>query len=407
MERLKLKYLLIRAEAILRDKKYSEDTIQDYKYVWNRFYNICELCDIEYFNLELAMKFLEKYYHVDTKNGKGKLYTRRMRSIYILDSVDKNNPIKIYRPKIEKKIPKEFNDIFYEYDNYLKSNYSYSTRMTSEKILADFFHYLKENNITSIDNIQIQNIYNFVNSINTQKYSKNTIYEIKYKLKKFFKYLYDNHKYKFDGIDIFPKIAKFERSKLPSYYTIDEINQILKQVDRSTKRGKRDFAILLLSIVYGLRNSDIVHLKKENILWNENKIELIQYKTKKLLELPLTENVKYALLDYLKNGRPNIDSPYIFLPTKPPYTYTDMKNYSSLYKSADQYIKKAGIDIGNRKRGLHSLRHSLASNMLKNNIKISTISGILGHSSVDVTNIYLSIDEEQLRKLALEVPKYE
>ena len=67
--------------------------------------------------------------------------------------------------------------------------------------------------------------------------------------------------------------------------------------------------------MYGLRNSDIVHLKKENILWNENKIELIQYKTKRLLELPLTENVKYALLDYLKNARPNIDSPYIFLPT--------------------------------------------------------------------------------------------
>ena len=105
MERLKLKDLLNRAEAILREKNYSEDTIKDYKYVWNRFYDICELCDIEYFNLELAMKFLEKYYHVDTKNGKGKLYTRRMRSIYILDSVDKNKPIKVYRPKIEKKDP--------------------------------------------------------------------------------------------------------------------------------------------------------------------------------------------------------------------------------------------------------------------------------------------------------------
>ena len=96
-----------------------------------------------------------------------------------------------------------------------------------------------------------------------------------------------------------------------------------------------------------------------------------------------------------------------FLPTKAPYTYIDMKNYSSLYKSAEQYIKKAGIDIENRKKGLHSLRHSLASNMLKNNIEISTISGILGHSSIDVTNIYLSINEEQLRMLALEVPKYE
>ena len=129
---------------------------------------------------------------------------------------------------------------------------------------------------------------------------------------------------------------------------MEEINQILEKVDRTSKRGKRDFAILLLAIVYGLRNSDIVHLKKENILWNENKIELIQYKTKRLLELPLIENVKYAILDYLKNARPNIDSPYIFLPTKPPYTYVDMKNYSSLYKSVEFYIKKAGIDTKNR-----------------------------------------------------------
>ncbi len=407
MERLNLKDLLNRAEKILREKKYSESTIQDYKYVWKKFYNICELCNIKYFDLELAKKFLKIYYNIDLKNGKGRLYTRRMRSIYVLDSIDRNKPIKNFRPKVEKRLPEEFNDIFYEYDEYLKSNYSYNTIMASEKVLVDFFKYLKQNNINSIENIAIQNIYNFVNSINTQKYSLNTIYEIKYKLKNFFKYLYNNHKYKFDGTDIFPKIAKFERSKLPSYYTIDEINQILKQVDRNTKKGKRDFAILLLAIVYGLRNSDIVHLKKENILWNENKIELVQYKTKRLLELPLTENVKYSLLDYLKNARPKINTPYIFLPTKPPYTYTDMKNYSSLYKSAEQYINKAGIDVKNRKRGLHSLRHSLASNMLKNNIEISTISGVLGHSNINVTNIYLNISENQLRKLALEVPKYE
>ena len=402
-----MKDLLNRAEKILREKKYSESTIQDYKYVWKKFYNICELCNIKYFDLELAKKFLKIYYNIDLKNGKGRLYTRRMRSIYVLDSIDRNKPIKNFRPKVEKRLPEEFNDIFYEYDEYLKSNYSYNTIMASEKVLVDFFKYLKQNNINSIENIAIQNIYNFVNSINTQKYSLNTIYEIKYKLKNFFKYLYNNHKYKFDGTDIFPKIAKFERSKLPSYYTIDEINQILKQVDRNTKKGKRDFAILLLAIVYGLRNSDIVHLKKENILWNENKIELVQYKTKRLLELPLTENVKYSLLDYLKNARPKINTPYIFLPTKPPYTYTDMKNYSSLYKSAEQYINKAGIDVKNRKRGLHSLRHSLASNMLKNNIEISTISGVLGHSNINVTNIYLNISENQLRKLALEVPKYE
>ena len=164
---------------------------------------------------------------------------------------------------------------------------------------------------------------------------------------------------------------------------------------------------MLLAIVYGLRNSDIIHLKYNNILWNQNKIELLQYKTKKLLELPLTDNVKYAILDYLKNARPNIESPYIFLPTTPPYSFVNNEKYSTLYRSIETYIKKANIDTNGRKRGLHTLRHSLASNMLKNNIEIYTISSVLGHSSINVTNNYLSIDIEQLRKLSLEVPHYE
>ena len=51
-------------------------------------------------------KFLEKYYYIDIKKGKGKMYTRRMRSIYVLDSIDRNKPIKVYRSKIEKNFPK-------------------------------------------------------------------------------------------------------------------------------------------------------------------------------------------------------------------------------------------------------------------------------------------------------------
>lgn len=406
MEKLMLKDLLSRAEDKLRKEHYAEETIQDYKYVWNKFYNMCELFNINYFDLNLSMNFLEKYYHVDLKNGKGRTYTRRMRSMYVLDCVNRNQPLRTFRKKIDRIIPENFKDIFYEYDNFLTKNYSYSTVSFSESILAKFFTFVANVGITKLNDLNIQHIYMFINSIDTKKYSPHTIYEIKYKLKKFFQYLYDNGKYKFNGNDIFPKIVKVNRVKLPSYYTMDEINQIFNQVDRNTKRGKRDFAILLLAIVYGLRNSDIIRLKHENILWNENKIELIQYKTKKLLELPLTDNVKYAILDYLKNARPEIDTDYIFLPTKPPYNYIDREQASSLYKSASFYIKKARLNNG-RKQGLHSLRHSMASNMLKNNIEVSTISSILGHSSVDVTNIYLSIDEEQLRKLALEVPVYE
>lgn len=407
MERLKLMDLLNHSEKILIEKQYSEKTINDYKYVWNKFYDFCEVAGIEYFDLDIAKKFLEKYYHIDLKNGKGRLYTRRMRSILFLNSVDENKEIRNFRPKIDKIIPEEYKDIYYEYDNYLKENYNYSTLMTSASVIGKFLNYLDSINVNSIQDISIQNIYAFVNIENTKNYSKTTMYEIKYKLKKFFQYLYLHDKYRFSGNDIFPRIAKYDRAKLPSHYTIEEINLILNQVNRETKRGKRDFAILLLAIVYGLRNSDIVHLEKKNILWNANKIELIQYKTKKLLELPLTENVKFALLDYLKNARPNVNSPYVFLPTKPPYSYIGKDRYSSLYKSFEYYLKKSRIDIKGRKKGLHALRHSMASNMLKNNTEIYTISNVLGHSNIDVTNIYLSIDEKHLKKLALEVPDYE
>ena len=406
MEKIMLKDLLNRAEDELRREKYKEETIQDYKYVWSKFYNMCELFNVNYFDFNLAKSFLEKYYHIDLKNGKGRAYTRRMRSIYVLDCINRNQPIRTFRPRIDRLIPVEFKDIFYEYDNFLRKNYSYSKVMYTATTLEKFFTYLKNNGITTLKDIKIQTIYNFVNSIDKEKYAKYTIYNIQYHLKNFFQYMHEKRNYGFSGNDIFPKIAKVDRVKLPSYYTMDEINQILNQVDRNKKRGKRDFAILLLAIVYGLRNSDIIRLKYENILWNENKLEIIQYKTKKLLELPLTDNVKYAILDYLKNARPQVKTDYIFLPTKPPYNYIDKENASSLYKSVSFYIKKAGLNNG-RKQGLHSLRHSMASNMLKNNIEISTISSVLGHSSVDVTNIYLSIDENQLRKLALEVPAYE
>ena len=408
MDRLKLKELINTAINKLQDDKYRNDTIEDYKFTWKKFYEMCELFNVEYFDYNIAMKFLEKYYHIDIKNGKGRTHTRRMRAMHILNSLDKNEKIGIYKKVLDKKIPNSYRGVFNEFEEFLiKEKYVQSTINDFKNTLCKFFQFLNFNKIDSINKVKINDIYKFINFINTKNYSQATVYAIKYKLKYFFQYLFENGKFNYSGNDIFPRIAKFDRLKLTSYYSMDDINKIIEQVDTNTKRGKRDLAILLLATVYGLRNSDIVHLKKENIIWNQNKIELIQYKTKRLLELPLTDNVKFAILDYLKNARPNVESEYVFLPTRPPYKYVDMEHFSSLHKSMSDYAKKAGVYTKNKKLGLHALRHSLASNMLKNNIDVKTISSVLGHSSCDVTNIYLNIDIDQLRNLSLEVNLYE
>ena len=73
----------------------------------------------------------------------------------------------------------------------------------------------------------------------------------------------------------------YKRQKLPSAYTSEEIKKIVSSVDRSTTTGKRNYSIILLATMLGLRASDIANLKFENILWEDNAIRLIQHKTNK------------------------------------------------------------------------------------------------------------------------------
>lgn len=107
-----------------------------------------------------------------------------------------------------------------------------------------------------------------------------------------------------------------------------------------------------------------------------------------------------AVIDYLKFGRPVSGSDTVFLSHK--YPFKDF-NPSSLYRIVSEYIHKAGLTVQGKKRGPHSLRHSLASRLLEENVPLPVISEILGHANTETTAVYLSIGIDQLRRCALEV----
>ena len=158
---------------------------------------------------------------------------------------------------------------------------------------------------------------------------------------------------------------------------------------------------LLLAARVGLRSSDIINLKFSNINWEKNEINLVQQKTKTPLTLPLLKDVGEAIINYIKNGRPNIEDQHIFIREAKPY----MKlSSSSLHMIVDGYLKRAKIKIPTgKKHGPHALRHSLATLLLENNIPISTIKEILAHQSTETTKIYLKVSEKQLLQCALDV----
>lgn len=199
---------------------------------------------------------------------------------------------------------------------------------------------------------------------------------------------------------VYVKIYKY--SHIPSTYSVQEVQNILDSVDRSTALGKRNYAILLIAARLGIRASDIRNLKFENLNWQLGEIRFVQQKTQNELVLPLTKEIGAAIIDYLRNGRPKADYNFLFLRHLAPY-----EPFADTYKFNNIVVKHfalAGINVPKGKaHGLHSFRHSLAGNMLSAKTPLPVISSVLGHSDCSVTCQYIKVDIEQLRQCALEI----
>lgn len=163
----------------------------------------------------------------------------------------------------------------------------------------------------------------------------------------------------------------------------------------------RNYTIAVLIAVYGYRASDIAVLKLSDIDWDSGKICIIQEKTSVSLTHDLTNLCGNALADYLLKERPVSSSNFVF--TKADGSPLTPTGVSSMIFNG---FIHCGININGRKHGSHSLRHSLASNMLEQGTNLLDISHVLGHSGVESTTIYTKVDVRHLRMCELEVPGY-
>ncbi len=194
-------------------------------------------------------------------------------------------------------------------------------------------------------------------------------------------------------------MKNLRQQKLPNIFTVEEINRILDSVDRNNPIGKRNYAIILIAAKTGLRSSDIRSLKFQDIDWDNKTINITQVKTKRSLSLPLLDDVGWAIIEYLKNGRPETDCNNIFVSHSYPYG-----ELTTVCNIVPRQMRKAGIESpANKRIGMHSFRHSLATRMLEDDIPLTIVSQTLGHADTTSTEIYLRISIKQLAKCGLEV----
>ncbi len=263
-----------------------------------------------------------------------------------------------------------------------------------------FLNFLDHNNCHDFTEFDINYVYEFIVSLD---YASQTISNIQFILRDFFNIMFEKGLSPVDGRTVFPVIFTNKRDRIFSYYHTDEIKALINAIDITEKNGVRNKCWILLAAQTGLRAGDILQLKFTEILWDKHIIMKTQQKTKLAITVILPKNLEFLLIDYIKNHRPQSASEYVFICEESGERYCD----TMLFYVVNRYFKRADITVGNRKHGPHALRHSLATNLLKNNAPMPVITGILGHKNLNTTSKYLSIDIDNLRRCCLEVSNEE
>ena len=385
----------------------SQSIINNNKWIIDSFVKYCNTHKISEIDMTVIQKFYELQYNMDIYNLNSPLQTTIRRPLLIFMEYYRNgNYYKTHQKSKQLSIPFNYSEVFKLFQEKFVNNLNISEKSKRRKlwVIANFFEYLDTNNVSNINDLTISDVSNYTLYLQDyKKYASETMRIQRTVLRESLNWFYKNNIIMFSGKQVFPLIKRDTREKLLSTYTKEEIEQILNIINTNTKSGKCIYSILTILAYLGLRAGDIINLKFEHIDFNNDEIKFYQTKTQQLLTLPLIDEVKYPLLDYIKNGRPQCDEKeYIFVTLYAPFTRFTAT--SSLFRMVEGAMKKAGINYESKHHGPHSIRHSLATNMINNNVPISAISQVLGHNNIRTTEIYITKDTTHLRELTLEVP---
>jgi len=187
-------------------------------------------------------------------------------------------------------------------------------------------------------------------------------------------------------------------SHIPRSISWDEVDRMLKGVDRRRPAGKRDYAILLLLVTYGLRGREVAALTLDDIDWRNERLRVSERKAGHSTAYPLSAIVGQAIIDYLKDGRPQTADRRIFFRSVAPYVPL---TYSAISGRASHYLHKAGIAVP--RPGSHTLRHTCVQRLVDSQFSFKMIGDYVGHRSAAATEIYTKVNVEVLREVAIGV----
>ena len=188
----------------------------------------------------------------------------------------------------------------------------------------------------------------------------------------------------------------YRLSSIPRSISWEQVGLVLGGVERRTPCGKRDWAMLLLLVTYGLRAREVAALTLDDIDWKRERLAVPERKAGHSTAFPLSASVGEALVDYLRHGRPPTEERRVFFRAVAP---VEPIGAALVSDRARRYLLKAGIDVP--RAGSHTLRHTCVQRLVDADFAFKTIGDFVGHRSPRSTEIYAKVAVEPLRRVVL------
>lgn len=241
--------------------------------------------------------------------------------------------------------------------------------------LQEFFDFVK---VQDVKDLTADDVSSFIQELSFKGYKKNSLIRKAMCIRLFYKYLKSEELINI-SLDELPPIKSDK--KLPVYLTVEEVDKIIKAVDKEAKNGLLDLALIVLDFSTGLRVSELVNLKIENVNFKDGYLKVLGKGNKERI-IPFTKETNEIINLYLEKIRKQIKSS-----KKELFLHQNGKIVSRqyFYLKLKEYGSKAGIT---KNISPHTLRHTFATFLLNNGAGLKSVQELLGHSNIETTQIY-------------------
>lgn len=296
----------------------------------------------------------------------------------------------------------EIDQMINEFDTYLVNTcgLARNTRLYHRRHVKVFLNKFFSKGVLRLDRLQPREVLSFLYE-NIKSYKRRTFGLFVYSIRSFFKFLQFKGLCSANLVSALPRIVEWKHGALPEYLSAEKLKKFFSAFDRSTALGKRDYAMATCMVELGLRGYEVANIKLEDINWRDQTLRLSRGKTRQEYLLPIPQSMMDALVDYLQYGRPKTTSRQIFVYHRAPV------GAGIIPKVVTEVVRRAlrRTNIIPNSAGTNLLRRTFATKLLTKGAKIKEIADLLRHKSINTTAIYLKVDFNQLRQVALPWPE--